>query len=160
LGDVLSTAVADVTAVLRRDLFAVPLAGQTYRAGGRVHPYPPAAPTAPCAWVEVAAGQSRFDETAWATILDVVVVADGSNDAGWELLYALADRVIALLSSHRWLDAPAPDSLVTAARARPVDVGGPNLRGLEVTVELLVPAATMCSDSLSIPVPATNGGPL
>lgn len=158
MADVLATAVAEVTAVLRRDLFAVPLGGAQYRAGGRVYPYPPAAVTAPAAWVEVAAGQSRFDDTAWATILDVVVVTDGGNDAGWELLYALADRVIALLSSHRWLDRPAPDSLVTGARARPVDVGGPSLRGIEVTVELYVPAATMCSDSLTIPV-STNGGP-
>ena len=157
MGEVLSTAVAEVTAVLRRDLFAVPLGGQQYRAGGRVHAYPPSAPTAPCAWVEVAAGQSRFDATAWATVLDVVVVADGGNDAGWELLYALADRVIALLSSTRWLDQRAPDAMVTAARPRPVDVGGPNLRGLEVTVELYVPAATMCSDSYSFAT-TTNGG--
>jgi hypothetical protein len=158
LADVLTSAVAQVAAVLRRDLFAVPIAGQTFSPGGRVTPYPPAAVTAPCVWLEAASGQARFDGlSAWATVVDVVCVADGGSDAGWELLYELTDRVITLLSARRWLDAPAPDSAVTGAASRTIDVGGPGLRAYEVTCELYVPAPTFCTDSLTLS--ATNGGP-
>ena len=150
MADVLTSAVTQVTAVLRRDLFAVPIAGKTYAPGGRVTPYPPAAVTAPCVWVEAAAGGARFDDSYWATVVDVVCVADGGNDAGWELLYELTDRVITLLSSRTWLDERAPDCRVTGARARPVDVGGPSLRGYEVTVEMYAPAPTFCTDSLTL----------
>lgn len=155
MAELLTSAVAQVTAVLRRDLFAVPLAGKTYAAGGRVSPYPPSAVTAPCAWVEPANGGARFDESAWAVVLDVVTVADGASDAGWELLYALTDRVVTLLSSRSWLDQRAPDSSVTAVRPRSVDVGGPSLRGFETTVEMYVPAPTFCTDSLTL---SANGG--
>jgi hypothetical protein len=156
LADVLTNAVAEVTALLRDQLFAVPLGGVTYQPAGRVSPYPPAQVTAPCAWVEAASGSARFDDSYWATMLDVVTVADGGNDAGWELLYALTDRAIALLSSRQWLGRWAPDSRVMGVRSRPVDVGGPSLRAFEVSVELYVPAQTMCSDSLTLS--ATPGG--
>ena len=150
MADVLSAAVTEVAALLRGALFTDPLGGILYAPGGRVSAYPPATVTAPAVWLEVASGGARFDESHWATTIDVVCVADGANDAGWELLYELTDRVITLLSSRRWLGDPAPDCRVTAARPRPVDVGGPSLRGIEVTVELYVPAPTMCTDSLTL----------
>lgn len=155
MADVLSSAVSQVTAVLRDGLFTDPLAGMQFTPAGRVTPYPPAAVTAPCVWLEVAAGQARFDDHAWASVVDVVCVADGANDAGWELLYELTDRVITLLSSRTWNGQRAPDATVVGARARPVDVGGPTLRGYEVTVELYAPAPTFCTDSLTL---ANTGG--
>ena len=150
MADVLSSAVSAVTAVLRAGLFTDPLGGNQYLPAGRVTPYPPAAITAPAVFLDVANGSARYDDSYWATVIDVVCVADGGNDSGWELLYELTDRVISLLSSRTWLDQPAPDSRVVGLRARSVDVGGPNLRGFEVTVELYAPVATMCTDSLTL----------
>jgi hypothetical protein len=152
MADVLSSAVAAVTAVLRRDLFTLPLAGLQFTPAGRVTPYPPSAVTAPCVFLAAASGSARYDESSWATVIDVVCVADGGNDQGWELLYELTDRVVSLLSSRVWLDQPAPDSRVVGARSRPLDVGGPSLRGFEVTVELYAPHPTFCSDTLTLPI--------
>jgi len=150
LADVLSTAVTQVADLLRAGLFTDPLAGQQFTAAGRVWPYPPAAVTAPCVWLEVAGGSARFDDATWATTVDVVCVADGGNDTGWQLLYELADRVINLLSARLWNGQRPPDARVVAARGRPVDVGGPSLRGVEVTVEMYAPHPTLCTDTLTL----------
>jgi hypothetical protein len=155
LADVLSDAVAQVAALLRAEVFAAPLAGLSFTPGGRVHAYPPASVTAPAVWLEAAGGAARYDDSYWATTIDVVTVGDGANDAGWELLYELTDRVINLLSARSWLGAPAPDCRLVGCRSRPVDVGGPTLRGFETTVEMYVPRPTMCTDNLTL---ATTGG--
>ena len=150
--DWLSGPVAILASLLRAQLFAEPIGGLTY-SGDRVHPFPPAQPVAPCAWLEVAGGVRGFDDAVWTTTIDVLVVVDGEGASSYELLYALADRCIGIITS------PAAqrlaDMAVTAARATSVDVGGPNLRGLYVSAELSMPAPSMCSPALLIG--ATNG---
>ena len=140
----LSGPVAEVTALLSAQLFSQPIAGRQY--AGRVTPWPPAQPVAPCAWLEVTSGTRGFDDALWLTLVEVVLCVDGEGDSAHELLYALGDRCIAIVtapSAQR-----AHDMIVTGTRPVSLDVGGPSLRGLAVTIEVAMPAPTMCSPAL------------
>jgi hypothetical protein len=149
--DWLSGPVAIVASLLQAQLFAEPIGGQTYV--GRVEPWPPRQPVAPCAWLEVAAGTRGFDDALWETAVDVVLCVDGEGPSAFELLYALGDRCIAIITSPS--AQRQADLAVTAARSVSLDVGGPNLRGLVVTITVAMPAPSLCPSAQLIG--AANG---
>lgn len=113
---------------------------------GRVHKYPTSQPNAPCLWIEQPEGlMTRVGTQAqhWATIvtLPVTVCHDGTDRAQVAGLDELVSRV--------WDAANrVPDAEPMRFRPQPINVGGPNLRGTRVDVEMTLRHTTFC------PVPA------
>ncbi len=102
----------------------------------RVGLYPPDQVAAPAAWVEqpTVRPQAGTAGVAIAAVeWSIVVAVDGADRAQ----VALLDAVVWEL----W-HALAPLGVLTIARPQPLDVGGPSLRGVVVTV--IVPTATRC----------------
>lgn len=108
---------------------------------GRVSAYPPPQPAAPCIWVEQPSGSAT--STGGGALIDVAtfpvaVVYDGADRAQVAGLDELVSRV--------W-DAARTVGEPQRWEPRLVDVGGPNLRGVFVDVDMRIGARTLCGSS-------------
>lgn len=119
---------------------------------GRVSKYPPPQPVAPCVWIEASSGgESTTGTTAVglvdAAVFPVAVVYDGADRAQLaglnELVSRVWDKARTVGDPQRW-------------EPRLVDVGGPNLRGVFVDVEMRVGARTLCGSSPMTTVEVVN----
>jgi hypothetical protein len=110
---------------------------------GRVHRTPPAQAVAPCVWIEQGSGGEQAVGTVATGLVDaatfpVAIIYDGTDraqvDGLDELVARVYDAARTVGTPRRW-------------EPRQIDVGGPNLRGSFVDVDMSIGARTLCGST-------------
>jgi hypothetical protein len=104
---------------------------------------PPGELPTPCVFVDVAGRRADVDDGAPLVVVTfpIVAVVDGADDAQTAALDDVGDVV--------WDVARALHAEPVYASADSVDVGGPRLRTLTTTVDVVVEHVTLCPSHLS-----------
>lgn len=113
----------------------------------RVHQWPAAQPVAPCLWIEQPAGTldevgQRGSVLVNTVVFPVTIVYDGADRAQ----VAGLDEIVGRTWDLAWRAGGRPISF----RPGPIDVGGPNLRGTVVQVEMTIASVTFCEPALTV----------
>jgi hypothetical protein len=98
----------------------------------------PLEPATPCAWIDVAARRLADEDGAPVVVVTfpVVVVVDGADEQQVMSLDDLGDQV--------WHVALELSSTPTAALPDLVDLGGPRLRSLTTSIDVVTDHLTLC----------------
>jgi hypothetical protein len=101
---------------------------------------PPGELPTPCVFVDVAGRRADEADGAPLTVVTfpVVAIVDGADDAAVAALDELGDRI--------WDTARALSADPAFAAADITDVGGPNLRTLTTSIDVIVEYVTLCPD--------------